>query len=438
MTSIRNRLLLWLLSALVVAVGIATVATGIRADHQIDDLFDYQLKQVAILLLHEPRPNVLEGENTGPSADRDDDIIAEVRTVKGRLLYASRPALPLPQGLPSGYSEMPIGKTRYRIYVTRNHYRRVEVAQAISAREELAADMAMQIAWQLLGLIPVLAVLIWIAVGKGMQPLAKITRSLKIRDSYVLDPLPEVDLPQEIRPMVEALNDLLKRLGEALETQRRFTADAAHELRTPLAAVQLQAQIVERATDDRERRQALTQLKGGIRRSAHLVQQLLTLSRLDPKMRSRQAKTSIGLGKLLHRCMTDLAPLADAKGIEMTRGEVLPLPILADEESILVLLNNLLDKAIRYTPKDGKVEAGVSQGDRNGVLLWVADSGPGIPETERERVFDRFYRCLGSSVTGSGLGLAIVKNICEDHHACITLGDSAMGGLRVSVWFPPL
>ncbi|MBU6460608.1 MAG: two-component sensor histidine kinase [Proteobacteria bacterium] len=450
MNSIRKQLLLWLLSALVIAVGVATVVTGLRVDHEIDTLFDYQIKQVSILLLHEPlsqlpiilsnepQPISLQAQTLGHSLDkdRDDRLITEVRTLTGHLLYTSHPDIPLPRHLPLGYSVRSLWNSRYRIYVAQNAARRVVVAQAISAREELAAQMAMQIALQLLGLIPVLAILIWVAVGRGMKPLAKITRLLQDRDSYTLDSLPEEGLPQEIRPMVEALNDLLQRLGEALQTQRRFTADAAHELRTPLAALQLQVQIVERTTQEgEERQQALNQLKRGIRRAAHLVQQLLTLSRLDPKTSTRQDKRPVDLAQMVLDGITGFTPLAEAKGVTLVPGRMLPGTIRGDKEALTVLLNNLLDNAIRYTPEGGRVEAGLNKGEPDEIMLWVEDTGPGIPVEERERVFDRFYRCLGNKVTGSGLGLAIVKNICEDHQARVHLDTSPSGGLKVTVTF---
>jgi two-component system OmpR family sensor kinase len=223
--------------------------------------------------------------------------------------------------------------------------------------------------------------------------------------------------------MVTQLNGLLVRLADAIETQKRFTADAAHELRSPLTALQLQVQLVERAQSDEGRRDALEQLKGGIRRASRLVEQLLAMARIEPA--AAQPPGAVAL-----------ETLAAAKGVELRLGRIEPAQAAGVQEGLRTLLGNLVDNAIRYTPAGGSVT--VDAFAQNGSpVLAVADTGPGIPPEERQRVFDRFYRLPGSGAQGSGLGLAIVRQIADAHRAQIELSEGeGGGGLRATVRFP--
>jgi two-component system OmpR family sensor kinase len=234
--------------------------------------------------------------------------------------------------------------------------------------------------------------------------------------------------------MVLQLNGLLSRLREAIETQKRFTADAAHELRSPLTALQLQIQLLERAQSSEERIDALEQLKAGTRRASRLVEQLLTMARLEPEA-AQQPLAAVELDRLAAGVLADFEPLAAAKGVELRLGRVEPASTRAQEPALRTLAANLLDNAIRYTPSGGGVTLDAfTQAGR--AVLEVRDTGPGIPAGERERVFDRFCRLPGSGTQGSGLGLAIVKRIADAHGARVELGDGDGGrGLRVTVRF---
>jgi two-component system OmpR family sensor kinase len=254
-----------------------------------------------------------------------------------------------------------------------------------------------------------------------------------------------VPAPREVQPLVHALNGLLQRLGSALDAQRAFIADAAHELRTPLTAVNLQAQVAERATGEEERRAALAQLRAGLDRVSRLIDALLTLAREEPGVAERPA-TRVELAGIARDVIADQAALAAAHGVDLGLAEttVSASPessaIDGDAAGLATLLSALVDNAIRYTPPGGRIDVGVGRDDGE-VVLSVCDTGRGIPADERARVFDRFYRAGNASdVPGSGLGLAIVKSIADRHAATLTLGPGLGGpsgeGLGATLRFP--
>jgi two-component system OmpR family sensor kinase len=235
--------------------------------------------------------------------------------------------------------------------------------------------------------------------------------------------------------MVGELNALLDRLREAIEAQKRFTADAAHELRTPLTALQLQIQLLERARSPDDQREALDALRAGAKRASHLVEQLLTMARLEPQA-AAEPSSKVALQEIAANVLAELEPLAEAKGVELHLVRADPAPVTGQAPALHILARNLVDNAVRYTPPGGHVNIQTKTEDGHAVLE-VTDSGPGIPAEERERVFDRFYRLPGTGVQGSGLGLAIVRQIADAHRARIELGEPDHGtGLRITVRFP--
>ena len=433
MSSIRRQLLLWLLSGLALAVVAAGARIYTQTLAEANELFDYHLKQMAASL-----PNDSFGP-LPPSSSRalgaEDGLVVPIGDHNGRELYFSRPASKLPQRAELGYSTVETPRGRWRVYSALEQNNVVQVAQPMSVRQDLAAGMALRALVPLLALLPVLGILIWVTVGRGLQPVDRIAAALMRRTPDSLDALPETGLPREIRPLVQALNDLLARLGRALESQKAFVADAAHELRTPLTAVQLQIQLAERAKTEEERAEAFARLKRGQARAAHLVQQLLTLAREEPGL-APQLHASVDLAELVRLVVSEYAPLAADRNIALELCENAPASVTGDFEALRVMLGNLIDNAIRYTPAGGRVAVALQLRERAAVLE-ISDTGPGIPEEDRARVFDRVYRREATHVAGSGLGLAIVKNIAERHRASIQLDDRSPGpGLRVSVSFP--
>jgi two-component system, OmpR family, sensor kinase len=250
--------------------------------------------------------------------------------------------------------------------------------------------------------------------------------------------LPDARLPLEVQPLVRALNGLLERLATALDIQKAFVADAAHELRTPLAAVQIQAQLVARAKDDATRSEALADLQAGVTRATRLAEQLLALARSEPD--SFAAARAIDLRALLHDCVAAYAPLAQNRGVDLGIEASEAATLIGDADSLRVMFNNLVDNATKYTPRGGRVDVSLHVVEGHPVVR-IADSGPGIELAERDRVFDRFYRVgegatrARTDVAGSGLGLAIVRRIATQHHAAVTLDESPASGLQVNVRF---
>jgi two-component system, OmpR family, sensor kinase len=242
-------------------------------------------------------------------------------------------------------------------------------------------------------------------------------------------------LPQEVAPLVESLNDLMSRLERVISSQKTFVADAAHELLTPMTALQLQAQLLSRATDEESRHQSLTDLRAGLARTIHLARQLLALARQDPDLEQASA-TAVNVVEIGRRVVQTQAPLAEAKSIALEFSAEQPAAVQGVPDSLATLLDALVDNAIKYTPAGGKVIVGVQKREGQQRLV-VEDSGPGVPAEERARIFDRFYRRPGSGPLGSGLGLSIARDIAARHRATIQLETSpSLGGLRVEVVFP--
>lgn len=423
MISIRRRLLVWLLSALLVACALAGAMTYRQARDEVNELSDRHLRQVAFSLRHQEvsRPAV----GAGPEGEEEDDFIVQVWDRIGGLVYTSRPGDPVPYSSRKGFSTSLSGEGRFRMFVLVEPGRTIQVAQPLSARREISAGIALRILAPSLLLIPVLGILVWIAVGRGLRPLARVAAGVGERSPSAMEPLPERDLPAEIAPLVKELNDLLARLSRAMELQRGFIADAAHELRTPLAAVDLQSQIVERSATAEERTAAIARLKDGVRRASRLVQQLLTMARLDPDATPSQA-TRVDLADLVRCSVAEWSHAAQEKRIDLGLAQADPVWLEADAELLRILLGNLIDNAIRYTPEGGRVDVAL-RGDETGARIVVQDDGPGIPEAERALVFERFYRCAGTGVPGSGLGLAIVGKIVDRLGAAVVL-DAGPGG----------
>lgn len=428
--SIRQRLLLWLIAALLTATAIAAFAVYRQARAEANALFDYQLQQIAHAF-----PN--EGLNAVPTprvGDARSITVIQIWDRAGIPLYLSDPYSP-PLSPDVGYSDMATPQGAWRVYTGLVGNYIVQVSQQTNARHQLAARTALRTIAPLLLLLPALGALVWIVVGRGLRPLQEVAAEVSSLSPRALQPLAQRDLPDEVQPLVEALNGLLGRLKDAAERERAFIADAAHELRTPLTAVALQAELAERAPDGTQRAAACAALKGGIERATRVVQQLLTLARNEPHALERTHER-LDLSDVARAVIAEQAAIADGKGIELGLAADAPGIVQGDPEALHILLGNLVDNAVRYTPPGGTIEVKIVN-DEHGVQLIVSDTGPGIPQEARERVFDRFYRHDTSAGTGSGLGLAIVREIAVRHGASITLADaSAQGGLCVTVAFP--
>jgi len=433
MTSIRRHLLISLLLALTVGVLVASAAVYLLARQEANDLFDYHLEQVARSL---PGRSFSAIDPEVQSIEQSDDgsVVIQIWDRAGVQLYFSRPSSRLPERAELGFSTVQTPNGAWRVYSSLVGNNVVQVAQPMQSRRQLAQDIALRTIVPLLLLVPVLGVAILLIVGRGLQPLRRIAAEVDARSASALEPVKEAPVPEEVQPLVQALNSLLGRLGRALSAQRAFLADAAHELRTPLTAIQLQTQLLARAQSEEERADALQKLQAGVQRGSHLVQQLLTLARQEPAAAER-VFTRIDLVDLARTVIAERTVLALERGIDLGLARVEARELLGDPEALQALLGNLVDNALRYSPAGGKVDVEVYGAGKQSMLV-VSDSGPGIPPQERERVFDRFYRVPGNRAPGTGLGLAIVKNIAEIHGARVELQDAPGGGLRVVVAFP--
>lgn len=433
MHSIRRQLLVWLLALVIVGVGFAGWLIYRQALAEANELFDYQLEQIAAALPSEPFSSVLQSRS-----DSDEGVVIQIWNRNGVLMYYSHPRVPLAPHAELGFSTEATARGEWRVYSAIVGDNVVQLAQPLSIRNRLAAGVAWRTLWPLVLLLPLLGMAIWIIVGRGLMPLQRVTRALDTRHPEALEHLPDNRLPQEVVPVVRALNALLDRLATALDTQKAFVADAAHELRTPLAAVQIQSQLVARAKDDASRREALDDLQAGITRATRLAEQLLALARSEPD--GKNATTLVDLHALLDECVGASVLVAQQRGVDLGIEASEAATVMGDQNALRVMFNNLIDNATKYTPDGGRVDVclRVAEGDP---VVEISDNGPGIPAEERERVFDRFYRVGASAdrartdVAGSGLGLAIVRRIAEQHGAKVALAESKSGGLLVSIRF---
>jgi len=433
MRSIRLTLLLWLSFGLCAGILAAAGLIYLQAREEANGLFDYQMKQIAVSLPRQAFQPM--GPIVGDDLDIAEDVVIQIWDNTGVRIYHSHNHPSLPQRAALGFSNVATSNGIWRVFSAQLGGTVVQVAQPLSARRELAAKTALDTITPLLLVLPFLALFIWLAIGRGLAPLSLVARELRARNPNSLTPLSIASMPEEIAPLTHALNDLLSRLDRALDAQRAFVADAAHELRTPLAALKLRIQLVERAGDEAERKLAIADLHRGLDRASHLVQQLLTLSRQEADLTDKPS-ASVDLLEVARRVIVEQAPIAAQMGIDLGIDLGSPAIIAGDPVALEAMLGNLIDNAIRYTPAAGRIDISVSSDDA-GVVLVVSDSGPGIPEADRERVFDRFYRIEGSPTQGSGLGLAIVKKVVDRHRGEIHLGEGPGGqGLAVTIRLP--
>ncbi|MBN3755007.1 two-component sensor histidine kinase [Paraburkholderia sp. Tr-20389] len=438
MTSIRRWLLGWLIAGLAVAALIAAYGIFYTAQQEATELFDYELRTVALSV-----PATIAGTNgftqRGPDFDglADDRLFIEVWDGTGRSVYRSVAGVVVPR-FPPGLRTIEYDEYHWRIFGVQEGDRFVQAAQPISVREDLARQLALRTLWPLALFLPAIVLIVLFVVGRGLAPIGAISRALATRSFDSLEPLHfEGRLPVEMQPLVDALNDLLHRLNVASQSQRTFVGDAAHELRSPLAALKLQLQAAERDGSLVGSKQTFERIEGRLNRLIHLVHQLLTMAREDAQRSAHFEPVS--LRRLCERAVADFSMLAEARQIDLglefnpSGGADDVYKVNAEANGIEVLLNNLIDNAIRYTPHGGKVDVILARsGDE--VSICVSDSGPGVPEAERERVFDRFYRSAGNKVHGSGLGLAIAMKIAQRHHATLSMSNNESGvGLRVTL-----
>jgi signal transduction histidine kinase len=307
--------------------------------------------------------------------------------------------------------------------------------EALHARDEIVEALGESLVWPLAAAVPALALAIWLGVGAGLRPLGELRRELARRGPADLAPLDARRAPAEIEPLVAELNRLFGRIGETLERERRLTADAAHELRTPLAVLSTQAQVARRAASDAARNEALEAIVAGSERAARLIEQMLTLARLESGQ-GEGALQRAELRELARAVIAEAAPRALQKSLDIALEDGPPVELACHAPLLAVLVRNLVDNAVRYTPAGGRVRVTVA-GDARAARLEVTDDGPGVPAQELGRLGERFHRLAAADESGSGLGLSIVLRIAELHRGRVRFAAGPRGaGLAVRVELP--
>ena len=421
--SLRRRLL-WLVIAAIGLVTLLQAATAYRsALREADRMFDYHLQEVA--------RSVHGGIPFAPGADISDYSV-QVWGPDGTELYRSR-GLQLPAQAVLGFSDSRVNGVRLRIYTLQTPEHTIQIAQDLDAREARARALAANAVMPIVLLAPLLMLAVGWVISDTLGPLRRMRKQVAQRAASDLSPLSATGMPEEVQPLVGELNALFGRVRETFEAQQHFVADAAHELRSPLTALKLQLQAATRAQDEAARQAAVQQLGAGIERAIALVEQLLALARQEAA--EQGAPEAVDLEDLARQAVSSLLATAHAKRLDLGLATSEPVQVSAAPDALRLILANLLDNAIKYTPPGGRIDIALGR-EAGEAWLAVDDSGPGVPEAEQERVFDRFYRLPGTEAGGSGLGLAIVRAVTERQGATVRLARSSLGGLRAEVRFP--
>ncbi|MEW8507677.1 MAG: ATP-binding protein [Candidatus Thiodiazotropha sp.] len=482
-SSIRRRLLISLITTILILWLISAYFVYLAAYHEVEEIYDATLAQdariLATLMVHEIeedseareelRQLVQElGEeviNSSASfkhfirefmADeserdyltivpRDQDLGHRYEAKLAFLIKGVNGRTYLRSNLPTsfntfteGYNNQVIDSKLWRMYGLKEPSGQfdVQVGELMAVRQETVSEIVFNSLWPIIISLPMFGIFIWIVVGSGLKPLQSIADKVKHRDPNALDVISTQGVPSEVVPMVVSLNSLFHRVQRVLDNERRFTADAAHELRTPLAALKTLAQAKTLADEGNGHQVFLDQVMRGVDRATHLLEQLLTLARMDSHSLDQSHVEEVNLHNETINILASLGPLALAKDIELAyEGVDHSVMVPGYTPGIQILLRNIVDNAIRYTPEEGEVSVKLEEGV-SGVKLLVIDTGPGIPEEKQHGLYQRFRRGEGTATQGSGLGLSIVKRIIDLHHAKIEMENRTdRSGLKVTVFF---
>ena len=441
-SSLRLRLLIILVGMFSLVWILITTASYFSTKHEIEELFDAQLAQYARTLQGLTVHELEEGEHEDISLGDsflghiyEKKVAFQVWNDKALVLHSGMaPTTPMSQVF--GFTDQLFNDVLWRVFVipSMNGAASVQVAEQYEVRNELVDKASLQILYPLFFALPLLAGMIWVALGRGLRPLQRIASEVSARSPRELQPIPLDYAPTEIEPLILATNQLLEQLRRAFKSEQRFTADAAHELRTPLAALKVQAQVIQGASNRDELILAVGKILKGVDRATRLVEQLLTMARLDPESCSKGFEY-VDLAGMAGRVIGEHANVALHKDIDLGLEDHSSGHLFGHPDALEVMLRNLIDNAVKYTPHGGRVDVSVRE-KRQAVVLNVTDTGPGIDAELRTMVFDRFYRITNSQPDGCGLGLSIVRRIVGLHQAEITLDQTRQFGLKVIVRFP--
>lgn len=441
MHSIERYLMAWMSGALSFGLVLVTLVTYLVTLEEMNEVFDVDLRNVATAVAtyhhsgHGSDPD--PAPRSGSPSREDTDIVTQTWDRTGERVFISDPSVSLPFSATEGLSYPVSNGEAWIVYTAVRDDGVVQAAQRKAGRSEIAQESAAKVLPPMLLLIAAVSGLMVFALRRGLLPLDAAARDVAARSEHSLEPIPTGGVPREIMPLAVAVNGLMNRLSTALSAQRRFLADAAHELRTPATAIRLQAQLLEKSRDEATRAAALVELKAGIERSQRLIEQLLQVARSGADGEALRLEP-IELTSLARSVVGAMSIRAERKDIDLGADAASEVQVTGDRHQLTVLLNNLVENALRYTPAGGVVDVAAGWlGERP--ALRVIDNGPGISPADRLRVFDRFYRgerAAGHEPDGSGLGLSIVQAIAERHQAEVSLHTPEGGtGLEVRVVF---
>ena len=415
-TASLRRTALAYVTVLLSIVGLAASAIAYLYAHDAaTEFLDGQLRQIAL-----NAGAGISAADAPASGDEDpeDQFAVAIWGADGRLVHASFPSVHLPRQDRPGYANVGAGGEEWRVYSTGDSSRTVQVAQRDVVREEIARTAALGAAAPVLIAIPLAWLVVGWAMSRVLARLDAIAYELAQRSVGATAPIALDGIPVEVAPFARSMNSLIVRLHDAVDAQRRFISDAAHELRTPLAAMQIQVDNLSRETGSSDRRAAAAAVSRGVRRATALVNQLLDLARLDEKDSPRDE--TVDVNALLLECIADHAPLAEEKGVDIEVNVERQVRCPGAPDEVRALFSSLMDNAVRYTPSGGRIDVSIEERD-SCLVVAICNTGPGFPKGAEERVFDRFFRAAPEGTEGTGLGLAIARRVAERHGFALTV-----------------
>ncbi|MFT6256056.1 MAG: two-component system OmpR family sensor kinase [Cellvibrionaceae bacterium] len=420
--SLKTRLSYWISAAILSVAIIAASFTFSSAFEEAHELQDDVLQQMAVLFDHYSL-TLNNGTLTPLSQDQlEFQVSVQLLGSNSASNALAQNTLALPSNLTDGFHTVDLATQSWRVLVrTLSSTQRIAIAQDTAIRDDIAFETALHTLMPLLVLIPLLLLLLGYILGKILGPISILAHEVDRQTEHDLQLIPTTQLPSEIVPFVEAINRLLSKNSQVIASQKRFIADAAHELRSPITALSLQAQRLQQTELTDDARQKLNALQAGIGRSIHLLEQLLSMARQQDN--SVQQPQSISLKMIFVEVIEDLYPLAEAKEIDLGFSQDNDAELNANPVRLKTLIHNLIDNAIRYTPNGGKIDLSITKTEQY-IEMTIKDTGPGIATDEAQKVFEPFYRVLGSNEYGSGLGLAIVASIVQQMDAKISLAPT--------------
>jgi two-component system sensor histidine kinase QseC len=433
--SLKARLLKNLLLPLTLAWIVTLVAGYVLTQRTLNQQMDVQLEQIAQSLSEETITEQTQFEVHQRQSFLFTDGKVEFQIWRNDKMIGYSAHAPRETFSQSeGYSQNEVEQKKWRVFSNEGRNGRVMVGQDLDVRRSLVQGMIFSSLWPMLAALPLIALILWISVTFSLKPLSALASAIRQRSPGQLSEISIGQVPREVEPVVHSLNDLLAVVDQALEREKQFADDAAHELRTPLAGIQAQAEAGLRATTEEERIAALQAIKQGTDRAAKMVTQLLALSRVEPESVQKSFQT-VELQALVTQVIAKLTPQALAKKIDMGLTSQNSIVVKGESVALEQMLTNLLDNAIRYSPPASQIDICIEKKEASAIVS-IEDQGPGIPLQQRQRVFERFVRLPGNSQEGSGIGLAVVKKIADRHHIQIDLTQSKnLGGLKITLAF---